>query len=218
MLKKIKGALCYVGCRYLELFKYLLKLFTVTTIGAFIMISACTITQFILVLFNAWPVFVPSYDGLFQMPSGVLELIALGITIGILEEGIFRYLIMDCFFRRWLRFPFWAALIFSALYFGLAHLNNLAAIPDGYGVLVVPQVVGASIMGLWLGYIYVKQGLHMAILSHAAYDFVLFYIARYDANTEDIIAISWMLLGAVFFGIFVLHKYIKHLMSRSNSW
>jgi len=85
--------------------------------------------------------------------------------VGSVEEAVFRYMIQDRLFGFVCRLPEWASLILASIIFGSVHLLNPAGMPN-----TIPQAVGACFAGLWLGRIYRKQGLHMAILTHALYD------------------------------------------------
>ena len=89
------------------------------------------------------------------------------LVVGILEEAYFRLMIMDHMFMRWLRMPYWLALILSSMSFGFAHLAN------GPWQVTLPQVVGTAFCGLWFARVYRRDGLPAAMLTHGLYNFVV---------------------------------------------
>jgi len=93
-----------------------------------------------------------------------LIIIQMMIGVGIFEEVIFRYFLMDYIMQKWLNWAPKSAIIGSALLFGCAHMSNL-----GYPYSM-PQVVGAAGLGIWLGHLYIKKGLHMCIITHFLYN------------------------------------------------
>ena len=77
-----------------------------------------------------------------MISTGLVVTFLIPVVIGpILEELIFRKLLID----RIRRFGEWNAVLFSALAFGLFHMN-------------LPQFCYAASVGLMLGYVYVKTG------------------------------------------------------------
>ncbi len=77
-----------------------------------------------------------------MISTGLVVTFLIPVLIGpILEELIFRKLLID----RIRRFGEWNAVLFSALAFGLFHMN-------------LPQFCYAASVGLMLGYVYVKTG------------------------------------------------------------
>jgi membrane protease YdiL (CAAX protease family) len=104
---------------------------------------------------------------------GFYERMSICLTIGILEEGMFRYLLYDCILQRWWKSPARLALWISALAFGAVHFGNAAAL--GLPLIhALPQVVGAALVGFWMAYLYKRMGLHFAILTHTCYNFVVY--------------------------------------------
>lgn len=102
------------------------------------------------------------------------ELAWMYLFVGIQEEGLFRLLIQDCIFERFLEFPKWMSLGIAAGLFGAAHLWNPGGVP-----YTIPQAVGAAGAGIVLGKIYRRWGLHYAIIIHGGYDWVVTMIPRW---------------------------------------
>ncbi|MEH6680084.1 MAG: CPBP family intramembrane glutamic endopeptidase [Sediminicola sp.] len=98
---------------------------------------------------------------------GIFLLVA--VIAPVLEEILFRGPLI--FFRKHKNFSYF--FYASAVLFGMAHLFNFQ---EGSHLLylapllVAPQIV----MGLILGYIRIKLGLHWSILLHSAHNTVLF--------------------------------------------
>jgi hypothetical protein len=168
------------------------------------MMSGVFLTQFILQILKLWkvPLILPvdPFGGF-----SVLELISICLTIGLVEEGMFRYLMYDCILLKWLKSPIILATCLSSLLFGLAHFNNVIS---GYTLFTLPQVIGAFLVGFWFVYLYKKIGLHIAILSHALYDFFCFMIQR--GAIKEAFLIYVMILGGIVLSILILiHTFKK---------
>ena len=216
IFKFIKKLIVGTLARYWSAIKYTFLVGWATLINAFLMMSVVYALYWYLQWIGVWPSFVPIGDGGY-VPSNLTELAALALTIGIMEEVIFRYFIMDCLLMRWIKMPFIWAMIISAVGFGLAHFNN--AVP-GYAIITLPQVVGAGVAGLWFAYLYKRFGLHLAILTHACYDGGLFALTMYNVkNSNEIIALA-MLLGGIFFVLLLLYNRYKtkYLIEKSKGW
>ncbi len=141
--------------------------------------------------------------------SGGWAIVVSVIVAPVLEELIFRGLILRWLSRRWR--PFWAVLV-SALAFGLVHLPNL------------PQVVNATVMGVVLGYIYVLcRSVWPVIIIHAvnnALAYLLLQVLGVGAtDLQEIVAnntIYWVIYGvnaAIF--VFSMTLIIKRAKIRS---
>jgi hypothetical protein len=214
MFKFIKKLILGTINRYWEAIKYTFLVGWATLVQAFVMMSVVYALYWYLQWIGVWPTFMPVGEA---YPLGSLtELVALALTIGIMEEIAFRYFLMDCILMRWIKMPFIWAMVISAVGFGLAHFSN--AVP-GYAIVTLPQVVGAGAAGLWFAYLYKRFGLHLAILTHAAYDGGLFALTFYKIEKANEILALAMLLGGIFFTLLILYtrykkKYIEDMSKR----
>lgn len=98
------------------------------------------------------------------------------LGIGLVEESIWRVLAINLFL--------WAfgedkksktlAVTFSAIIFGLAHINNILSIPT-IPNKTFSQVLYASIMGFYFGVSYIKsENILPSILHHALFDYACY--------------------------------------------
>ncbi|MCJ7720223.1 MAG: CPBP family intramembrane metalloprotease [Candidatus Hadarchaeum sp.] len=92
-----------------------------------------------------------------------LLLLIMATLIPVIEEWVFRGILQEELSRR-LRSRV-AGLVLAALIFALFHLSN----PGTYPAAVAPLFLG----GLIFGICYIRTGLAGAILTHAAYNFIL---------------------------------------------
>ncbi|GEM_PF-649321 len=94
----------------------------------------------------------------------------------------------------------WPALIFlftSSLFFGLAHAFA------GWDIFkVLPAMVG----GLAMGYLFLKWGLHAAILFHFANDYLLMSGDVFSSKGLDIVS-QFLLLAMVIIGAYIFYLY-----------
>jgi membrane protease YdiL (CAAX protease family) len=89
------------------------------------------------------------------------------IYVGITEEVLFRFALMDHFLERKLKWSPIKAVIVSSLIFGAMHIFN-QDFP-----LALPQAIGAALGGLSFAYFYKRYGLLSSIILHATYDFLI---------------------------------------------
>lgn len=134
-----------------------------------IMPSIVWATYIYMLWLNILPEFLPSHPlGMPIKTSLVMMLLAKFLMVGLQEETVFRYLLHDRLLKTFLGLPTIVSVFLSSVLFGAAHLMN------GYGIpYSIPQAVGAACAGALFGYIYEKRGLHMAILVHGLYDFIV---------------------------------------------
>jgi membrane protease YdiL (CAAX protease family) len=169
LLKKgIKG---YFSRLY-SAFKYFLEVVLAAGINSAIMIPLSFGTYFLMqhLGYNMeLPTSTPDIDPSI-LGDGLIPLIALCLSIGIMEETLCRYLIQDCMLEKFGKLPWWASWVIASVFFGLIHLGNPGSIAAR-----MPQAIGAIGAGFWFGYIYRKKGLHFAIMTHALYDFVIIW-------------------------------------------
>lgn len=167
--KWVTAYFSYLGNRVVEAGKYLYKLAFNVGISFIIMPPIA----FAVSLIMGWCGIVDTgtavnqLQQLFEPHTPWYVYLITMLAVGLYEECWFRYLVLDCLFMRWLKLPYWLALIMSSASFGVAHLAN------GPWLVTLPQIVGAGFLGLWLARIYRTQGLHMAILTHGCYNFII---------------------------------------------
>lgn len=116
--------------------------------------------------------------------------------VAIKEEVIFRYLLMDCIFKRISKLYIWLSILISAIIFGMAHFFNYG----GYTIAGVPQVIMCVFLGLILGKVYFKKGLWAVILIHAAFNIIV--------ATNIYIKIPILIIGLFIF-LKECFKYVK---------
>lgn len=95
------------------------------------------------------------------------------VVVPLAEEGFFRGILLSMLlwgFAKLYSAPIagWLAIIFSALIFSSAHLNNLGHYPTGF---ILFQVGFSTIVGFAFGYTRVKTGsIYPAILLHSLFN------------------------------------------------
>ena len=126
------------------------------------------------------------------MDSGALGMtIAICILAPVLEEMLFRGIILRSFLQQYER---WPAIAGSAALFGFAHMN-------------LYQYVSATIMGMFLGWLYERtRSLLPCIALHAAYNTicVMASASRLDNGTGEFPVAFWpvaLLLGLAGFSM-----------------
>jgi len=132
--------------------------------------------------------YLPGYEAMLEMYMSMFEginptaLLIGGAFIGpVCEEIIFRGVILEGLAKKYNPTK---ALIFSALIFGLIHMQPL-------------QVIGAFFAGLILGWIYLKtQSLWVVIALHVIHNFVAFTFADLGtASTREMIGNDLLYAG-----------------------
>ena len=108
-----------------------------------------------------------------QPPLKILWFLLCMLSVGLTEELVFRGMITRMLFAKYGRNPVgvWFSVLLSGLLFGLMHLSNAyGGVIDLKSVLV--QVVGACMLGICLGAIYLRTGSYWTVaLLHAFMDF-----------------------------------------------
>lgn len=168
MIKKALALLKRIAKAYIETGKYIGKLIIGSGAMYLAMVPAAILTHYILTKLGM-P--MGSLEASNPFPFGMtkIELAAAMLAVGIIEENIYRYFLMDCLFIKVMNMRFTFAWVLSSVLFGAMHLMNTP-----YNLwLSAPQAVGATFCGLLLAKIYQKYGLHQAILTHALYDFII---------------------------------------------
>ena len=142
-----------------------------------------------------------------MVSTGLAVTFLIPVVIGpILEELIFRKLLID----RIRRFGEWNAVLFSALAFGLFHMN-------------LPQFCYAVSVGLMLGYVYVKTGkilytIIMHILLNGASSLIVLATTGGSAKGSIILlsAAALLIVGGVIAGIILFFLKRKKLQFDSS--
>jgi membrane protease YdiL (CAAX protease family) len=89
---------------------------------------------------------------------------------GIAEETTYRLVCMSLFWRLTRR-P-WVAIVLSALLFGAYHLSPLDALYHQYWERPLTVFTMSTIMGVVMGYVYLKRGYESAVLGHTLGDWI----------------------------------------------
>jgi membrane protease YdiL (CAAX protease family) len=121
--------------------------------------------------------------------SGFWAIMLSVVAAPVLEEIFFRGLVLEQTLRRWAP---WQAVGITALLFGVVHLP------------ILPQAVNAVVMGVIMGYIYVRtRSLASVIVIHAINNAIAYLIMEttgsQNTDTRDIIGndtIYWLIYGA----------------------
>jgi membrane protease YdiL (CAAX protease family) len=95
---------------------------------------------------------------------------------GIAEETTYRLFCLS-FFWRVTRRP-WAAIILSALLFGAYHLSPLDALYLQYWERPLTVFTLSMVMGVVMGYVYLKRGYESAVLGHTLGDWIPLLLSR----------------------------------------
>ena len=133
--------------------------------------------------------YLPGYDAMLEMYQAMfaginpIALLIGGALIGpVCEEIIFRGVILEGLAKKYNPTK---ALIFSALIFGIIHLQPL-------------QVIGAFFAGLILGWIYLKtESLWVVVVLHIIHNFVAFTFADLGtASTRELFGNDLLYIGS----------------------
>lgn len=200
-VRLVKSSILFTIKKEIQIFKYIAQVIMYTSVTAFLMISIYTLVSLLL----RWLHPMPPISEVSNPFAGfdAITLISICLSIGLVEEGMFRYLLYDCILRKWLRFPIVISAILSAMMFGAAHFNN-AIVSQISLWYVVSQVIGAAGLGVFFVYLYEKLGLHMTIVVHACYDFAVIY-TEFHSNLVKYLYL-FLGLGALISLIWIIRK------------
>jgi membrane protease YdiL (CAAX protease family) len=95
---------------------------------------------------------------------------------GIAEETTYRLVCLS-FFWRLTRRP-WVAILLSALLFGAYHLSPLDALYPQFWERPRTVFTMSTIMGVVMGYVYLKRGYESAVVGHTLGDWIPLLISR----------------------------------------
>jgi membrane protease YdiL (CAAX protease family) len=88
--------------------------------------------------------------------------------VGLVEETLFRHILQHRILEGFLKIRPWLAISIASVVFGCAHFIN-----PGDWLVNLPQVVGATFAGYYLGMKYRQFGLLFVIMVHAIYNFFI---------------------------------------------
>lgn len=109
-------------------------------------------------------------------------LVLASIDAGIQEEIFYRLFLMSAFAvlgfliaesnERAKEIVIWSSILLSGIIFGWAHIDNHLMVPEIRSSVdrVIPAMIVNTMFGIVLGFIYWKQGLECAMLSHFLID------------------------------------------------
>lgn len=135
-----------------------------------------------------WSGLTDQNEQTFRMLTGSLPcMLAITLTGPLTEELVFRQAFISPLVQRGWR-PM-VAVLFSALIFGLAHLNPA-------------QTVAATLIGLLFGFLYIRQGLWLAVLCHVFNNTLGFFtLSATQANDQPQLTQTLGTAGSIVFFI-----------------
>ncbi len=95
---------------------------------------------------------------------------------GIAEETLYRLVCVSLFWRLTRRR--WLAITVSALLFGAYHLSPLDGAYRQYWERPISIFITSTVMGMVMGYVYLKRGYETAVLGHTLGDWVPLLLSR----------------------------------------
>ncbi|WP_017414923.1 CPBP family intramembrane glutamic endopeptidase [Clostridium tunisiense] len=118
--------------------------------------------------------------------NNYLMFFSLTITAPIFEEVISRGIILELFLKRYNDF---AAIVLSAFIFGLIHMN-------------IPQFINAFLVGLILGYIYLRtRSLALCILGHFINNFIVATMSIIRPDYVSKFNLAQLIFGIIFIAL-----------------
>ena len=136
------------------------------------------------------------YSGICPGLGTVLMAFSLLVAQPVMEEVLCRGIMLNTLKKS---MPAWCAVLISALLFGVMHLM-------AGGVLLT---IGAALIGIWLGIIFVKtRSLYVAVVAHAFAnlpDFILSYVPELENGIRIALAAACALLSIVIL-VFTIKK------------
>jgi len=95
---------------------------------------------------------------------------------GIAEETLYRLVLVSLFWRLTRR-P-WPAVVLSAVIFGAYHLSPLDGLYRYYWERPIPIFAMSTVMGIVMGYVYLRHGYETAVLGHTFGDWIPMLLSR----------------------------------------
>lgn len=167
-----------------------MKLYIYPAAAAFLLSSAWALVTYDLSFANAEQVAqsVTFYSDLLPGLGGVLMAVTLLLAQPVIEEILCRGIMLNLLRKS---FPEWAAVLMSALIFGLAHLMAGGAV----------LAFGAALMGICFGIVFVKtKSLYAAVVAHAFAnlpDFVMPLLPELQVGVRIVLAAVMAVISVV---------------------
>lgn len=177
----------------------------------------------------SWPMLVyfvinggtSPFDGTFAIdtthPQLIILFVLLYVSVGFIEEILFRGVILPLMLRRWgsTRRGIYIAVILSSSIFGLLHLLNLVM---GRRDLLstVSQIVYGAFFGVYFSAVFLRnRSIWPAIITHALFDMAgnfeaIAVVSTYgqvkEASLESALISGLICLPLLLYGLFILRK------------
>lgn len=123
--------------------------------------------------------------------NDVLHIVSISCTAGIMEEMVFRALVLPNFMRVKRDYGGMIfSVVFTAVFFGFTHISNLAA--GGNFGRVLQQCLTASISGGFFAAVYLNAGTIIPVMiAHALHDIINLLFANITESGAMLEAITW---------------------------
>ncbi|MHA1971991.1 MAG: CPBP family glutamic-type intramembrane protease [Candidatus Hodarchaeales archaeon] len=154
------------------------------------------------------PEMTSPYDVFFDNNINLLLFGLLAILIGpILEEIIYRFFIMNLIKSQ--SNSFFKPIIFSTLIFTFSHtLNDILEASLRYMLL---HILAILILGLLLGYIFMKWGFASAVIFHSLWNLnsfiIQFLTSNYSQELSDNLSLFFMLITLIIVIVFLKKRW-----------
>ena len=161
-----------------------------------------------------------------KWPLQLITLILYVISIGFLEEIVFRAIMFDAIFSKFRnsKHVFWVSALVISLFFGVTHVVGAEFVDAVSVAQAVLKTVSIALLGLGMLFMYWKTRNVVGIaLAHASYDFFTFLVAAITAKSEDsgnsyvaagtggIFNVVMYIIQIIVFSIICIVMYFKHV-------
>lgn len=142
----------------------------------------------------------------------IVLLLAMYISVGFMEEIIFRGLMFKALLKKWNRF---IVVVFISFTFAIGHIVSMAAIGQS-GTDTVLQVANAFVVGfMFMAVILASGNLTICIIAHILYNFIG-NISMADSSHIEIIVINTVITALYFVYLIFRGKNAKAYFSSVN--
>lgn len=172
-----------------------IKTYILPSISIFLLSFAWSFATYDLSFTNAeqMQTSVSFYSNIFPSFGIIMMALTLLIAQPIMEEVLCRGILLN---QLKISMPTWIAVLVSSLLFGAIHLM-------AGGIWLV---IGATLMGICFGIIFVKtKSLYVAIVAHAFAnlpDFIMPYLPPFDFGTRNILAFILAIISIIMIALF----------------